>query len=164
MFFLNWLHFSFAIFRSIHVACFYFHHYHYHLTSSKMNMCHLTVYFRIVTTYYIHYFHRAFFLTRCYMSRTHDILPNHHSYYSVMVTCVRQKKGYFWLVLGVNQRKVLIIWIFKDKVKLYKNFRENFYFDLSSPLKIQKNDMLHINLSLYLYKIVHTNKKQMETV
>ena len=51
-----------------------------------------------------------------------------------MATCVRQKKGYFWLVLGVNQRKVLIIWIFKDKVKLYKDFREKFFFDLSSPL------------------------------
>ena len=53
-----------------------------------------------------------------------------------MVTCVRQKKGYFCLVLGVNQRKVLIIWIFKDKVKLYKDFREKFFFlTFSSPLK-----------------------------
>ena len=68
------------------------------------------------------------------MSQTHDILPNHRSYYSVMATCVRQKMGYLWLVLGVNQRKVLIIWIFKDKVKLYKDFREKFFFDLSSPL------------------------------
>ena len=37
--------------------------------------------------------------------------------------------------MGVNKRKVLIIWIFKDKVKLFKDFRENFFFDLSSPLK-----------------------------
>ena len=55
--------------------------------------------------------------------------------------CVRQKKGYFWLVLGVNKRKVLIIWIFKDKVKLYKDFREKIFFHLSSPLntKYTKN-------------------------
>ena len=53
-----------------------------------------------------------------------------------MATSVRQKKGYLWLVLGVNQRKVLIIWIFKDKVKLYKDFCEKFFFDLSSPLKM----------------------------
>ena len=48
--FLNCLHFSFALFRSIHVAYFfYFHCYQYHLTSSKMNMYHLTFYFRIST-------------------------------------------------------------------------------------------------------------------
>ena len=51
-----------------------------------------------------------------------------------MATCARQKKGYFWLVLGVNQRKILIFWIFKDKVNLYKDFREKFFFYLSSPL------------------------------
>ena len=48
---------------------FYFHCYHYHLTSSKMNMYHLTFYFRIAT-YYIHDFHRAFFLTRCYVTNS----------------------------------------------------------------------------------------------
>ena len=48
---------------------FYFHCYHYHLTSSKMNMYHLTFYFRI-STYYIHDFHRAFFLTRCYVTNS----------------------------------------------------------------------------------------------
>ena len=118
-------------FRFIQVdscSIFYFHCYHYHLTSSKMNMYHLTFYFRIAT-YYIHEFHCAFFLTRC-TSQTHDILPNHRSYYSVMATCVRQKKGYFWLVLGVNKRKVLIIWIFTDKVKLYKDFQEKKFLTL----------------------------------
>ena len=64
-----------------------------------------------------------------------------------MATCVRQKKGYFWLVLGVNQRKVLIIWIFKDKVKLYKDFREKFFFDLSPPLN---KWFLHILYSFYV--------------
>ena len=59
-------------FRFIQVdscSIFYFHCYHYHLTSSNMNMYHLTFYFRIAT-YYIHDFHRAFFLTQCYVTNS----------------------------------------------------------------------------------------------
>ena len=44
------------------------------------------------------------------------------------------EKGLFLAGFGVNQIKVRIIWIFKDKVKLYKDFREKFSFDLSSLL------------------------------
>ena len=70
-----------------------------------------------------------------------------------MATCVRQKKGYFWLVSGVNQRKVLIIWLFKDKVKLYKGFREKFFFDLSSPLNKSQQDKISFQNGIPIGKI-----------